>query len=236
MRGVYRDVASGRRLLPRERDVVTGRLTGSRDDKGRRDDAVRPRRPRGRTVAGAGLAAAVILVGGGLAARALLTDGDRAPSAVTGSPTTTTTTTTAVAPPTPSEAPATAISLEYVGGRLVRQECSDASGKGECSYFPDPGSISLYCTADGCTLYHYGTGPIDGPLRLAGRTDAETDGCQQTSWTMDLSPSGVSRTEGVSHPARIVGTVTAVRPAELLPDGTNCLGAVQEYRYDATPS
>lgn len=232
MKGVYRDVPSLRRLLPRERDAVTGRLTGSRDDKGRRDDAGRTRRPRGRT-AGIVAAAAVVLVGGGVAARALFTEGDRAPSTVTGSPTSSS---DPVPTPTPSDAPATAISLEYAGGSLVRQECSDPTGNGACSYFPDPGSISLYCTADGCTLYHYGTGPIDGPLRLAGTTQALTDGCQETSWTLDLRPSGTSSTEGVSHPARIVGTVTAVRPAEVLPDGTNCLGAVQEYRYDATPS
>ena len=37
MKDVYGSVADWRRLVPRERDVITGRRTGLRDDK-RRDE------------------------------------------------------------------------------------------------------------------------------------------------------------------------------------------------------
>ena len=139
--------------------------------------------------------------------------------------------------PALSEPPATAIQLEYAGGSYIRHECSDASGEGGCSYLAEPPPMSVYCTADGCTLYHYGTGPIDGPLSMKGSTTAgNVKGCQQTSWTIDFTPVGVAETQGLRHPARITGTVTQSRPAEVLPDGTSCLGADDVYRYDASPS
>jgi len=261
MRDVYRDVPHRRRLLPRERDVVTGHRAGFRDDK--RDDRQQDQSQSqssgsegsGHGLLGTGvsvgtaalvaLGVVVALAAGGLGVRALVSDDGEGP------PTATSTSGPAAAPggaspgatgagavpvPSQSEAPATAIQLEYTGGSVVRHECSDASGEGGCAYFDSPGPISVYCTADGCTAYHFGTGSIDGPLSLKGQTNAETDGCQQSRWTLDLTPVGTAVTEGLRHPARITGTVTQSRPAEVLPDGTSCLGAEDEYRYDATPS
>ena len=183
---------------------------------------------------------------GGLGVRALVSDdGDAPPTATStagpggapGGASPGVTGAGAVPVPSQSEAPATAIQLEYTGGSYVRHECSDASGDGGCSYLPEPPSISVYCTAAGCTLYHFGTGPIDGPLRMKGRTTGgNLKGCQQTSWSMDFTPVGVAETEGLRHPARITGTVTQSRPAEVLADGTSCLGTDDEYRYDASPS
>lgn len=273
MKDVYRDVSHWRRLLPRERDVVTGHRAGFRDDK--REDDQQDRSDQSQQSHGSGdggashgllgagvsvgtaalvTAAVVVALGaGGLGVRALVSDdGDSPPaaSATTGtsgapggapggvSPGTSGTASGVAGVPVPaqSEPPATAIQLEYAGGSVVRHECSDASGKGGCAYFDPPGPISVYCTADGCTAYSFGSGSIDGPLSLRGQTAAETKGCQQTSWTIDLTPVGVAETQGLRHPARIAGTITQSRPAEVLPDGTSCLGAEDEYRYDASPS
>ncbi|WP_377645331.1 hypothetical protein [Oryzobacter terrae] len=268
MKDVYREVSHWRRLLPRERDVVTGRREGFRDDK-REDDpqADRSQQSQGSGDGGAGggllgtgvpvgtaalVAAAVVVAlgAGGLGVRALVSDdGDDPPSAVStsgpggapggavaGSGAPTASGGAGVPVPVQSEPPATAIQLEYTGGSFVRRECTDLSGEGECEYYADPIPLSVYCTADGCTLYHFGTGSIDGPLSLKGRTSADTEGCQQTSWTLDFTPVGVAVTQGLRHPARITGTMTQSRPAELLPDGTNCLGGDEVYRYDASPS
>lgn len=271
MKDVYRDVSHWRRLLPRERDVVTGHRAGFRDDKrdeDRQQDQSQQSQSSGDGGAGHGLLGAGVSVGtaalvtaavvvalgaGGLGVRALVSDdGDAPPSAsstsgtggepgaapggVTPGASGTASGVAGVPVPAQSEPPATAIQLEYAGGSVVRHECSDASGEGGCAYFDAPGPISVYCTAAGCTAYHFGTGSIDGPLRLSGQTNAETDGCQQSRWTLDLTPAGTAVTEGLSHPARITGTVTQSRPAEVLPDGTSCLGAEDEYRYDAVPS
>ncbi len=260
MKDVYRDVSHWRRLLPRERDVVTGHRAGFRDDKREDDQQQDQSQPSGDGGASHGLlgagvsvgtaalvAAAVVvaLAAGGLGVRALVSDdGDAPPAAsstsvpagASGGVSPGATGAGGVPVPSQSEAPASAIQLEYTGGRVVRHECSDASGEGGCSYFDSPGPISVYCTADGCTAYHFGTGSIDGPLSMEGQTNAETDGCQQSSWTLDLTPVGTAVTEGLRHPARITGTVTQSRPAEVLPDGTSCLGADDVYRYDAAPS
>ncbi len=265
MKDVYRDVSHWRRLLPRERDVVTGHREGFRDDK-REDDRQQDQSHQsqasgdggashgllgaGVSVGTAALVATAVVVAlgaGGLGVRALVSDdADGPPAATAGtggapgglSPGASATASGIAGVPVPAqgEPPATAIQLEYAGGSVVRHECSDASGKGGCAYFDAPGPISVYCTAAGCTAYSFGSGSIDGPLSLRGQTAAETDGCQQTSWTLDLTPVGTAVTEGLSHPARITGTATQSRPAEVLPDGTSCLGAEDEYRYDAAPS
>ncbi len=251
MKDVYRDVSHWRRLLPRERDVVTGRRAGFRDDK-REDDRQQDRsqtagdRGASHRLLGAGMSAGtaalvatavvVALAAGGLGVRALMSSSGPGGASAGATPGSSASGVAGVPAPALSAPPATAIQLEYAGGGYVRHECSDAKGEGTCVYFDDPGPLSVYCTADGCTLYHFGEGSIDAPLVLAGRTSAETDGCQQTSWSLDLTPVGVAVTEGLEHPARITGTVTQSRPAEVLPDGTNCLGAEDEYRYDAVPS
>ncbi len=229
MKQVYRDLADPGRLLARERDVVTGRRTALRDDKGRRGEQQAPRiAPR--TWVASALAAVVVVAGGFVGARELLAPDDvalPAPTAATSAPATS-------APPT--EAPATAILLDYAGGELVRHECSDATGDGECAYYPDDYTpLPVRCTADGCTVYSIEDGPIDAPLRRSGTVPAADGRCEPTAWTLDLAPVGEATTEGIRHPARIVGTVTKSRPAEDLGD-VNCLGAEDEYRYDATPS
>ena len=252
MNDVYGDVPDWRRLVPRERDVVTGRLTGQRDDKRRDDHQDRSQHDAGSQVAGRAVRSfsvpavvatvvavlAVVGVGGLLGARALGGGNDKgtsargpsassAPSAVGSSGATAT-----LAPP----AAATAITLEYSGGRLTVDRCTDLSGKGECDTFPDDYSpLTVRCTAEGCTVYYVKEGPLTGPLTMSGTTKARTNGCQQTVWDISLTPVGEAVTEGIRHPARLVGTAHTSRVAQLLPT-VNCLGAEQTYVFDATPS
>lgn len=230
MKQVYRDLVDPGRLLARERDVATGRRTAGREDKGRRGERQHAPRIPARSWAGLALAAVVVVAGGVVGAQALLAPDDVALP----SPTAGTVTPVTSAPPT--DAPATAILLDYAGGELVRHECSDAAGGGGCAYYPDDYTpLPVRCTADGCTVYSIEEGPIDGPLRRSGKVPAADDRCKPTVWTIDLAPVGEATTDGIRHPARIVGTVTKSRIAEDLGD-VNCLGAVDEYRYDATPS
>lgn len=241
MRDVYREVSDWRRLLPRERDVVTGRRTGFRDDKGQEERSPRQERStRGRSWGGLPFAG-VVVIGvialaalGALVARAVLAgEGSSAPA---DSPSLASTT-SAAPTPSPSSTAATAILLEYSGGKLVRHECSDASGGGACTYYDDDYEpLVVRCTPSACVLRYIAgtTGSVAGPLSLSGMTDSAEDGCEETRWTLELTPVGEAVTEGIRHPARLVGTATASRPAEELP-GVNCLGAEDVYRYDATP-
>lgn len=253
-------------LLPRERDVVSGRLTARRDDK-RRDDKshkepakgsrsgtrtrlVRPTlTPRmGWTVGGAALLL-VVAVTGAVAFTGRMPD---PPTAVPGQglltagvssslggpvPAAASVSVPASSPASPTEAPASAIRLDYSGGKLVRNTCSDASGRGKCTLWEvQEGTLTVRCTPDGCTLYAFReTLPIDAPLSRSGDVPNKGKGCAPTHWTLKLSPVGEAVTEGITHPARLVGAATGNRPAALVP-GFNCLGADQLYRYDATPS
>ncbi|GAA4114593.1 hypothetical protein GCM10022415_10610 [Knoellia locipacati] len=276
MNDVYGDVPDWRRLVPRERDVVTGRLTGQRDDK-RHDDqhdadsdglSQQGVSTSGRSLATLSSSAsvpaviavvvavvAVVGVGGLLGARALGGSGDDAGRTSTGAAGVPTPgapgapgagstggpggatgpaggASATVAPP----AAATAITLEYSGGKLTVDRCTDLSGKGKCTKFPDDyDPLTVRCTADGCTVYYIKEGPLTGPLTMAGRTKAITDGCQQTSWDIRLTPVGEAVTEGIRHPARLVGVAHTSRVPEMFPT-VNCLGAEQTYVYDATPS
>ncbi|MDN5767203.1 MAG: hypothetical protein L0H96_09340 [Humibacillus sp.] len=138
----------------------------------------------------------------------------------------------------PTEPPATAIRLDYSGGKLARRECSDPSGSDACVYFNgawDP--LTARCTDAGCSIYVFDgvARPIDAPLSSSGDQPNLGKGCAPTHWTLKLTPVGKAVTEGITHPARLIGTVTASRPAESVP-GNNCLGAEEAYRYDATPS
>jgi hypothetical protein len=240
MKDVYRDVPHWRRLLPRERDVLTGRRSGLRDDKGEQQSqqpgdggASRGLLGTGVSVGTAALVAAAVvatLAVGGLGARALLSGDDPSRPVATLTP--------AAPSPSSSVPAATAIQLEYSGGELVRRECTDASGEGECVEFDveyDP--LSVRCTASGCIVTYFGgtTGSLAGPLSLSGTTDAADEGCEETRWTLELTPVGEATTEGIRHPARLVGTATTSRPAERLPE-VNCLGAEDVYRFDSTPS
>lgn len=226
-------------LLPRERDAVSGRLTARRDDKRREQDrSAQPDargsrfRPSSRWVV-AGSIALVLLVTAGSFALA-----GRGPGASTGAPTVAGSTTSTSAPSsTSSEEPATAILLEYTGGKITRNECSDASGKGKCQYYDTPWDpLTVRCTAQGCILYMFGrTVAVDKPANLSGEARSPVAACQPTRWTVKLTPVGESVTEGLRHPASLVGTATASRPAEVVP-GWNCLGGEQAYRYDAAPS
>jgi len=255
---VYGDVPDWRRLVPRERDVVTGRLTGQRDDKRRNDHQDQPQHDASSQVAGHAVRSfsvpaviatvvavlAVVGVAGVLGARAIGGGDDdtsaRGPGATSrpdvggsgagggGTPGASAT----VAPP----AAATAITLEYSGGKLTVDRCTDLSGKGKCDRFPnDYDPLTVRCTAEGCTVYYVKEGPLTGPLTMSGTTKALTNGCQQTSWDISLTPVGEAVTEGIRHPARLVGVAHTSRVAEMLPS-VNCLGAEQTYVFDATPS
>jgi hypothetical protein len=243
MNDVYGEVSDWRRLLPRERDVITGRRSGHRDDKHHQEQSPGRSRSMGhrtrRRLPRAGLAlVAALALGtvGALGARAWLS-GD-GPSATTARPSSSPTGTVPVAPPPSlSGTAATAILVEYSGGELVRHECSDASGGGACVYYDDDYEpLVVRCTPSGCTLRYVAgtTGSLAGPLTLSGTTNAAAEGCEETRWTLELTPVGEAVTEGIRHPARLVGTATASRPAEVLPN-VNCLGAEDVYRYDATP-
>lgn len=144
----------------------------------------------------------------------------------------------APSPASPTEAPASAIRLDYSGVKVVRRECSDATGAGGCSHIVlsyDP--LPVRCTMDGCTVYIIGAtpSPIDGPLAMSGDVPDLTSDCAPSHWTIKVTPVGQAVTEGIKHPARLVGTLTAKRAAKILPT-FNCLGADEVYRYDATPS
>lgn len=257
-------------LLPRERDVTSGRLTARRDDKRRhdkpRDDSGHAPVPRrgSRTrlgspsitprvwwsVAGAAVLLVAIITG----AVAVAGRPSQTPTALTAEQSTTAeapsaaggpkpaSASPAVSPSTlatavPTEPPATAIRLDYAGGTLVKKECSDAAGTGKCFHFDtqyDP--LVVRCTPKDCLLYAYGrSGSIRVPIRLSGDVQDPTSDCAPTHWTIKLSPVGESVTEGIRHPARLVGMATASRPAQLL-GKFNCLGSVEVYRVNATPS
>lgn len=142
-----------------------------------------------------------------------------------------------VASASPSEAAATAILLSYSGGTLTANECSDASGLGKCVRLDTPfDPLSVRCTPSDCIVTYFGgTGSVAGPLTVTGHTDAASEGCQETTWKLTLTPVGDIVTEGIHHPAKLVGTAHTNRPAEVVP-GSNCLGATETYNYDATPS
>lgn len=308
MKDVYGKVPDWRRLVPPERDVVTGRLTGVRDDKRReeedqsqQDDASQDPSShgasQGRSTAtspsGGSLvtavsalplpvllaaAAAVIValgVGGVIGARAL-TGSSRSPTptvvagpsgtAPVGGAGSTPGSGGASLPGAASPGPAgvasgpagvasgpagvasgpgatgagaaTAISLSYSGGALTQNECTDASGGGECSRLNTPFvPLTVRCTPEGCTVYNFdGAGvALRGPVTLSGTTSTAEDGCQETTWTLNLVPSGEATTEGIRHPARLTGQGRTSRPAEVLAT-INCLGAAETFSYDATPS
>lgn len=117
--------------------------------------------------------------------------------------------------------------------------CIDATGGGCGSQIIDTYKIlPVRCTAEGCSVYVVDAKArlIDRPLRVTGKvTDTVNPSCAPSRWSVELRPVGRSTTEGVTHPARLVGTITANRPAEVQP-GINCFGADEVYRYDATPS
>ncbi|CAN7278716.1 hypothetical protein [Knoellia sp. LjRoot47] len=277
MNDVYGDVPDWRRLVPRERDVVTGRLTGQRDDK-RHDDqdqhdadthgsSQHAPTMSGRSFASLSTSAsvpaviatavavlAIVVAGGVLGARALGGAGDAAPASAgtagvltpgaTGGPETGATGGAGDVTGSPGAASATdapaavasAITLEYSGGKLTVDRCTDLSGKGECDKFPnDYDPLTVRCTVDGCTVYYVREGPLTGPLTMSGKTNGATEGCQETSWDISITPVGEAVTEGIRHPARIVGVAHTSRVAEQLPT-VNCLGAEQTYVFDATPS
>lgn len=146
----------------------------------------------------------------------------------------------ALAAAAPTEPPATAIRLDYSGVKVVRRECSDATGAGGCSHIMttyDP--LLVRCTVGGCTVYLSLLGatqaPIDRTLKMSGDYPDLTSSCAPSHWTIALTPVGQATTEGIRHPARLVGTLTAKRGAKVLPK-FNCLGADEVYRYDALPS
>jgi hypothetical protein len=143
-------------------------------------------------------------------------------------------------PTSDTEPPATAIRLDYSGVKVLRRECSDATGGGGCGHIMDDyDPLPVRCTMKGCTVYLYLFGatqaPVDGPLRMSGDYPDPTSDCAPSHWTIDLTPVGHAVTEGIRHPARLVGTLTARRGAKILPK-FNCLGADEVYRYDAVPS
>lgn len=229
-------------LLPRERDAVSGRLTARRDDKRREQERSARRDTHGSRAAWssrwwvAGFIALVLLVAAGSFALA-----GRGPQASTTAPPVVGPAASTAAPSVssaPTEAAATAILLEYRGGELTRNECSDASGNGECTYFEtvyDP--LTVRCTAQGCIASVFGGRPVaaDQPASVSGEIPAPEAVCKPTRWTIELTPVGESVTEGLRHPARLIGTATVSRPAELV-GGFSCLGAEEAYRYDAAPS
>lgn len=53
-------------------------------------------------------------------------------------------------------------------------------------------------------------------------------------WTLRLTPEGSAVTEGIAHPARLTGVATVRRATKDIPTA-DCLGADDEYRYDASP-
>lgn len=245
MKDVYGRLSPGR-LIARERDAVTGRLTARREDK-RQDsdrstqpssggDAVFARSTRAWWAAGAAAAVVALFVAGAVAVagrgpddRSVAVRSAAADSGGTSGPVAP----SSGAPPVP---PASAIALEYSGGARTRYECSDVTGGGSCAHIDasfDP--LSVRCTADGCTLYFFGkSAPLGSSLTLTGDVPAKL-GCQPTRWSIQLKPVGGAVTEGIRHPERLVGTASAARPAEQFP-GVNCLGADEAYRYEAVPS
>lgn len=229
-------------LLPRERDAVSGRLTARRDDKRREQDQSAGRDARGSRVARsgrwwvAGSIALVLLVTAG--SFALAGRGPQAPTTAPPAAGPTASASSSSVSSAPSQEPATAILLEYTGGELTRKECSDASGNGGCDYFDtayDP--LRVRCTAQGCLAYLFDarTVAVDQSASVSGEVPAPEAACKPTRWTVTLTPVGESVTEGLRHPARLVGTVTVSRPAEVV-KGFSCLGAEEAYRYDAAPS
>lgn len=268
MNDVYGRVAATR-LLPRERDVVSGRLTGRRDDK-RRDDRrhdphrvgsstrwknrTRPGRqgtsPRMWWAAGCAALLLVATITGAVAVAGRTPDSQSAAppprssasggASAAGSPRASASSIAALpvaASPSPAEPPATAIRLDYSGGKVTRKRCTDASGGGECFRFNteyDP--LVVRCTADGCKIYAYGrTSSLAAPVSMVGDVPDPDSDCAATHWTIKIQPVGQSVTEGIRHPARLVGVATSSRPAALLAK-FNCLGAEEVYQVDATPA
>jgi hypothetical protein len=234
--GVYRSVPDRHRLVPRERDPVTGRRTRTRDEKHER----RARRPRSRLVVAAAIAAVVVVTAAAVTLAVVLpgSDDDAATRPESGGEAAPTTATdlTGVTPSSVADPPATAITLQYSGGNLTRAICTDLLG-GSCTY-PWQGQteydpLTVRCTPQGCTVTLFETHELGGGLDATGAAPAG-DGCEPTVWTLSLDAVGTAVTHGIEHPARLVGTVTQFRPPEVLA-AVNCLGGDEEYVYDATP-
>jgi hypothetical protein len=233
---VYGRVSDHDRLLAAERDPVTGRRELGRDDKGDRS-RTRPKRPRSLVTAAAVVAAVVVaaivvvaLVGGGDDGADQQTattspPGDRTTSARTGEGASTETT----------ELVASAISLSYTGGTLETATCSSAAAN-TCEVEPfgwDP--LAVRCTADGCSVTLLGvTFTLDGTTPVAIDVPYEGPECGTAPVTGTLVPVGSATTRGVTHPARITGTVQVSIAARLVPTA-DCIGVEQVYVYDAVP-
>ncbi len=181
VKDVYGRLAESR-LLPRERDVVSGRLSARRDDKRQDRDqpesspGPRARRRLGRAsrshpsprtrwaVGGAGL----LLVAGIAGAFAIAGGTPETPSALspTGSSATAGSSTAGgppavPAPASPTEPPVTAIRLDYSGGKLVRNTCSDPSGRGKCSPWDvQEATLTVRCTPGAVTSRIRGRGAL----------------------------------------------------------------------------
>jgi hypothetical protein len=130
-----------------------------------------------------------------------------------------------------------AISADYRGGRQTVKTCVDPSGA-PCTPRAIPWEpLPVRCTADGCTATIFGTTVRLGDAAAAYSTNFvyERPDCGTAPMTGSLRAVGHTTTHGVRRPVRIVGTLRLDATPHAVP-GANCLGGVQEYRYDATAS
>jgi hypothetical protein len=221
----YRSVADPAGLLPAERDPVTGRRVARRDDKRRRRRVRRTRRP---WLVAAGVA--VVIVTGAAVVAALVAGGDDASSARTRDASKRATATTST-----DDIVASAISVQYRGGRQTSKTCVSATGSACRAPVVPWEPLDVRCTADGCTLTLF-----DRTLPIGTATTSystlfpyENPECGTAPVTGSLRGVGEVVTHGVRRPRRIVGTVRVDALAHQLP-GYDCNGGVQEFRYDAT--
>ena len=238
MKGAYGSVPEPARLLLRERDAVSGRRTGGRDEKGRRrvQESHPPRWPVSRVLVAVGLAAMPLALLGFVVATRGAGDGEdvatpnvtETPDRDPGPPVTT--------PPT--DPPATAIALSYSGGTLSRRVCTNLEG-GPCeTSSSDFDPLAVRCTAQRCTVDDFGEVAVPlvpGLSRSGTLLNTRFPECPPLFWTLTLEPVGRAVTRGIGHPARLVGTAATVTVPSSTP-GSNCLGAEEEYTYDAVPS
>lgn len=227
------------RLLPRERDALTGHLTARREDK-RQDSDPSTQQPADQGLLGrsarvwwAAGVAAVVVAGSVAGAVAIAGRGGTASGRIV----TAALPSTVPSLPTASVTGASAIQLDYTGGELTRHVCTSSipgdTCLGDVDFGFDP--LPVRCTATECTVYFFdgATAILGGPVAISGSyTNAP---CPEVFWSLELTPIGDSVTEGIRHPARLVGRATAKRKAKNIVS-KDCLSGDYEYRYDASPS
>ena len=243
MKRAYRSIPSPGDLTPPERDPLTGRRTVRRDDKRHHAHRPGPGIPARETGArGKALVVGAIVVTVLAAAAAFAVNRTGQDSGGNGTKVASagevTVPLTEPAPP-PTTILASAIEVSYEGGTYRTRRCIPALANTTCDkneYRADY-PIVVRCTLQACAT-ELGDGTkrkMDGPLHVVMDLPYDYRPCGTARLTYDITPQGRATTHGISHPARLTGTVTYQREAHMAGPDHGCDGIDLVYALDAVP-